>query len=96
MVIVWNELAKNELKRAYEYILKDSYQNAVKVRQEIIDAVLSLPGQPDKHRADKYKTNNDGTWRAFEVHHYRISYRVKNSQIRIVRLRHTNRSPRPY
>lgn len=96
MVIVWSALAKNELKRAYEYILKDSHQNAVKFRQDVIDAVLSLRGQPNKHRADKYKTNNDGTWRAFEIHHYRVSYRVKNNQIRITRIRHTSRSPRLY
>ncbi|HEY8660605.1 MAG TPA: type II toxin-antitoxin system RelE/ParE family toxin, partial [Hanamia sp.] len=64
MVVVWNLNAKQELKRVYEYILKDSYQNAIKVRQEIIDAVLSLPEYPDKHQPDKHKINNDGTWRA--------------------------------
>ena len=91
MVVVWNLNAKLELKRVYEYILKDSWQNAIKVRQEIIDAVLSLPEHPDKH-----KINNDGTWRAFEIDRYRISYRVKKDQIRIIRLRHTSRSPLPY
>jgi len=25
---------------------------------------------------DKFKKNNDGTWRAFEKYHYRISYRI--------------------
>ena len=96
MVVVWNLNAKQELKRVYEYILKDSYQSAIKVRQEIIDAVLCLPEHPDKHHPDKHKINNDGTWREFEIHHYRISYRVKKDQIRIIRLRHTSRSPLPY
>ncbi|MDE3184856.1 MAG: type II toxin-antitoxin system RelE/ParE family toxin [Bacteroidota bacterium] len=96
MVVVWNLNAKQELKRVYEYILKDSWQNAIKVRQEIIDAVLSLPEHPDKHPPDKHKINNDGTWRAFEIDRYRISYRVKKDQIRIIRLRHTSRSPLPY
>ena len=36
MVVVWNLNAKQELKRVYEYILKDSYQSAIKVRQEIL------------------------------------------------------------
>lgn len=63
MVVVWNFNAKLELKRVYEYILKDSCQNAIKVRQEIIDAVLSLPEHPDKHHPDKHKINNDGIWR---------------------------------
>lgn len=96
MVVVWNLNAKQELKRIYDYIFQDSRQNAIKVRQEIIDAVLSLPKHPDKYHPDKYKTNNDGTFRAFEIQHYRISYRVKKDQIRIIRLRHTSRSPLLY
>ena len=86
MVVVWNLNAKQELKRVYEYILKGSWQNAKKVRQEIIDAVLGLPENRDKYHPDKHKINNDGTWRAFEIAHYRISYRVKKDQIRIIRL----------
>jgi plasmid stabilization system protein ParE len=61
MVIVWNVKARNELKRIYEYILKDSYQNAIKVRNEIVATVLSLPEHPERHPSDKYKINNDGT-----------------------------------
>lgn len=96
MVIVWNIKARNELKSIYKYILKDSYQNAVNVRQDIIATVLTLIDHPDKHKSDQYKTNNDGSWRAFEIHDYRISYRVTKSEIRIVRLRHTSRSPLQY
>ena len=96
MVIVWNLKAKQELKKAYQFISKESYQNATKVRQEIIDAVLNLPYHPEKHPSDKYKKNNDGSWRAFEINHYRVSYRVKKDQIRIIRLRHTSRSPLHY
>lgn len=96
MVIVWNIKARNELRSIYKYILRDSYQNAVNVRQDIIAAVLTLTNYPDKHKPDQYKTNNDGSWRAFEIHYYRISYRVTKSEIRIVRLRHTSRSPLQY
>jgi len=96
MVITWNQIASQELKKIYEHILNDSYQNAVKVRQTIINSILSLPENPEKYPLDKYKTNNDGTWRAFEIYHYRISYRIKPDQIRIIRLRHTSRSPLHY
>ncbi len=96
MVIFWESEAKRELRRAYEYILQDSFQNAVTVRQAIIDEVLSLPSNPQKFNLDKYKKNNDGSWRAFEKYRYRISYRVKKNEIRIVRLRHTSRSPQTY
>lgn len=80
MVIVWGKQAKAELRKAYEYILQDSYQNAMKVRQEIVNAVLSLSANPEKYSLDKYKKENDGTWRAFELHRYRISYRVLPSE----------------
>lgn len=96
MVIVWENEVKQELRKAYEYILLDSYQNAVKVRQELLQAVLALISNPEKYPLDKYKKNNDGSWRAFELYHYRISYRVMPMEIRIVRMRHTGRTPKTY
>jgi plasmid stabilization system protein ParE len=96
VVIVWENKTKEELKKAYQYILKDSHQNGVKVRDEIINATLSLLKYPERYPLDKYKRDNDGTWRAFELHHYRISYRLTEKQIRIVRFRHTSRSPQLY
>lgn len=96
MVIVWNSKAKEELRKLYQYVLKDSYQNALKVREDIINRVLSLAENPDSYHLDKYKTNNDGTWRAFEIHRYRNPYRVKKGEIRIIRIRHTSRSPLAY
>jgi len=63
------------------------------VRDDIIDATISLAKRPEKHPPDKFKKDNDGTWRAFEKHHYRISYRIMPGEIRIVRMRHTSKSP---
>jgi plasmid stabilization system protein ParE len=93
MCLPWAKLA---LQKAYEYIAKDSIQNATKVRDEIIDISIKLLQHPEMFPPDKYKTNNDGNWRAFEKHHYRISYRVMPNEIRIVRMRHTSRSPLEY
>ena len=93
MVTVWSKVAKAELHKAYLYILLDSLQNAEMVREDIIDATINLSSYPEKHPLDKFKKDNDGTWRAFEKHHYRISYRVMPNEIRIVRMRHTSRSP---
>jgi plasmid stabilization system protein ParE len=96
MVTVWSKRAKAELKKAYEYICQDSSQNAAKVRDELIDITIDLPRHPEIFPPDKYKKDNDGTWRAFEKYHYRISYRITPTEIRIVRMRHTRRSPLPY
>ncbi|HEY4326702.1 MAG TPA: type II toxin-antitoxin system RelE/ParE family toxin [Mucilaginibacter sp.] len=93
MVTVWSNTAKAELHKAYLYILLDSLQNAEMVRDEIIDATINLPKHPEKYPLDKFKKDNDGTWRAFEKHHYRISYGIMPNQIRVVRMRHTSRSP---
>ncbi len=96
MVAIWSTLAKKQLQAAFDYIKQDSFQNAEKVRDEIIDITIELISKPEMHPPDKYKLNNDGTYRAFELHRYRVSYRVSKNEIRIVRLRHTSRSPLIY
>jgi len=75
MVTVWSKRAKNELTKAFEYISLESPQNARKVVETIVDLTLALPENPLKHPLNKYKTNNDGAWRAFEKYHFRVSYR---------------------
>ncbi|HEY0245017.1 MAG TPA: type II toxin-antitoxin system RelE/ParE family toxin [Mucilaginibacter sp.] len=96
MVTVWSKRAKAELKKAYLYILLDSLQNAEAVRDDLIDLTIDLSEHPEKYPLDKFKKDNDGTWRAFEKHHYRISYRTTAQEIRIVRLRHTSKSPQDF
>lgn len=96
MVVVWSNSAKAELKKAYEYIALDSLQNAKMVRDMLIDLTLDLSKHPEKYPVDKFKKDNDGTWKAFEKYHYRISYRILKDQIRIVRMRHTSKSPLNY
>ena len=93
MVVVWSNSAKAELKKAFDYIALDSLQNAKIVRDTLIDLTIDLYENPEKHPLDKFKKHNDGSWRAFEKYHYRISYRILESQVRIVRMRHTSRSP---
>ena len=96
MVVVWGNSAKAELKKAFDYISLDSVQNAIMVRDIKIDMTLDLAKNPEKHPLDKFKTSNDGTWLAFEKHHYRVSYRVLKDQIPVVRMRHTSQSPLKY
>lgn len=96
MVVVWSNSAKSELRKAYEYIALESLQNAKMVRDTLIDLAIDLVKHPEKYPLDKFKQNNDGTWRAFEKHHYRISYRILKDQIRIIRIRHTSKSPLAY
>ncbi len=76
MVIVWSDGAKADLKKAYEYIAVDSLKNATLVLNTLIDLTLELTKNPEMYALDKFKKNNDGSWRAFEKYNYRISYRI--------------------
>ena len=93
MVTVWSKSAKRELAKAFEYISLESPKNAQKVVETIVDLTISLSQAPLKHPLDKYKLNNDGSWRAFEKYSYRITYKVTENEIQIVRFRHTQCSP---
>ena len=92
----WSDEAKRQLKSAHEYIKKDSAKNAAKVRDEITAVTRKLPIQPEIYSLDKYKTENDGSYRAFEKHRYRVAYRVLLTEIWILRIRHTSMQPLLY
>lgn len=94
--IVWTKQAKNQLREIYNYISQESVQNAIKVINDLTQAVENIVKYPEKHKIDQYKKDNDGTYRAFEKHHFRISYRNENQIIRILRVRHTKMNPKKH
>lgn len=94
--IIWAEKAKAELQKIYEYIEEDSQQNAENLINEIVEKVTELKEQPQRYKLDEYKKNNEGSYRAFEHKKIRISYKVKENQIEIVRVRHTKKRPSKY
>lgn len=94
--IKWNKRAINQLIKAIKYIEEDSPQSAEKVKNDLLTEISKLTAHPEKYNPDKYHINNDGSFRAFELHRYRVSYRYTKNEIRIVRIRHTRRSPKNY
>ena len=94
--IVIDNLAKLQLKEAYEFIKLDSPQNAEKVKSEILATIKKLADHPERYHPDKYRTGNDGSYRAFELYRYRVSFHVSSAQITITRIRHTSMEPKPY
>ncbi len=96
MITRWSKNAELQLQKAFLYIKKDSFQNAVKVRYDIVAISESLSANPQRFPPDKFKMNNDGSYRAFELHRYRISYVILKEVVLIVRLRHTAMSPELY
>jgi addiction module RelE/StbE family toxin len=93
VAIVWRKKALAELKKAFEYIGRDSLEAARKVTKDILDTTETLGENPKKFPADKYKTHNDGSFRAFEVHNYRVAYQIAKNEIRILRVRHVRMEP---
>jgi len=94
--LVWTNHSQQHLKAAFNYISKDSSQNALKVVEDIITALEKAISNPEFYATVKYKTANDGSYRAFEKHHYRIVYRFTKNIIRVHRIRHTQMEPKVY
>lgn len=94
--ITWSKIALKQFSQAINYIEADSPQNAEKVRYDIIMKIQRLANSPEIYSLDKYKLNNDGNYRAFELYRYRIAYKVTTQKIIIARIRHTSREPKLY
>jgi plasmid stabilization system protein ParE len=94
--IKWNRQAVRQLDDLVKFIGEDSLMTAEKVKLGILLKIDGLLKYPEKFNPDKYKLNNDGTFRAFELFHYRVSYRFIANEIRIIRLRHTKMNPLNY
>ena len=94
--VIWPQIAKQQLREIYDHIKEESLKNADKVRRAIVTASVELPGAPGRYNPDKFKKNNDGSFRAFELYHIRIAYQVTEKEIIIVRVRHTSMEPAVY
>ena len=94
--ITWTRSALLQLRKSIEYIRLDSPQNAEKVKQTILQKIKELSITLIRHRVDKYKKDNDGSFLYFEILKHRISFYVTEEEIIIVRIRHTRMSPKQY
>jgi plasmid stabilization system protein ParE len=94
--ITWDKQALNYFRESIQYIREDSPRNAEKVKMEILEKINELSRRPEVHKPDKYKLNNNGNYRAFELHRLRIGYLVKENEVIIARIRNTNQEPLEY
>ena len=92
----WTKVAIRQFHAAIDYIRQDSVQGAEKVRSTILTKVNQPSNDTMVHRKDPYKKDNDGSFLYFETEKYRIAYQVRESEVIIIRVRHTSREPKPY
>lgn len=94
--IVWSNEAANQFNEILNYLKDESDKVVAIVGNAILDEIEKLVLFPNSHPLDRFKKNNDGTYRACIVYHFRISYLVENNTVYILRIRHTSREPLEY
>lgn len=94
MKIKWNKLAVKQLLDIIQYLEDNELiEYASKLESQILSKIKRLPNHLNIYQVDRLKKNNDGSFLAFEIDRYRISFRKMNNEIRILRIRHSNRRP---
>ncbi len=94
--IIWRKSAILYLEKAIDYIRKDSVKNADTVANAILAVVEKAARFPERFPPDKYRLNNTGSFRAFEIYSFRVSFYCNEEIIRIVRIRHAKQKPLNY
>ena len=91
--VLWSDSAKFQLRNIYDYIKVDSISAAKKVKKNILVSTRQLSEFPFLYEKDSLKDNNDGEYRAYTVYNYRITYKITQENIQILRVRHTSLEP---
>ena len=95
--LVWDKEALDHLKSIYSFLkTEDNLAYANEVKNAILKTVKELVSNPFIFEQDRFKFDNDGSFRAFEKFKYHVVYKITEDQIRILRIRHTSREPIKY
>lgn len=92
MEVIWRKKASNELAVIYNFINKESPQNAVLVFNGIYDLAISLQDFP--YKFPKEPTINIDKVRFAVIWSFKIVYSVESDCILILRVFNTNQNPR--
>lgn len=94
--IIWNKKALANFIQALEWISRHSFNQAEILENSILEKLDKIAQNPEMCPLDKFKKDNDGSYRAFETNNYRVAYRFTKTQIQILRLRHVKQEPKEY
>ena len=91
--IIWSNDALEQLEDIHFYIFFES--KSIHIADKVVDTIFEsteiLKTNPEIFKLDAQKVNNDGSFRVYYIYDYSISYRITNSSIQILRVRHNAR-----
>lgn len=94
MEIVWDDEALTALNEILDFIAVDSSLNSSKIAGAVLKICDKISKHPFIYPPDKYKKNNtSAAYRAFHINRIRLSYKVEDNRILIVRCRHSSQRP---
>lgn len=92
MRVIWRKKAVDELEAVYNYIKKDSPQNAIMVFNKILEVVESLTQFPFKYPVEPII--NIEKVRYAVIWSYKIVYSIEKESIVVLRIFNTKQSPK--
>ena len=94
MVVKWSKSSVKQFIEILSFLeVQEQFKYAERLEQEILKTIILLSSNPSIFQIDRLKQDNDGTFYAFEIDSFRISFRKLPKEIRILRIRHTSRRP---
>jgi plasmid stabilization system protein ParE len=94
--VIWSKNAEIQYYKILEYLHEESPEIIKTIASNLLDTIEELSLQYHSYPPDRFKQNNDGTYKAALIFNYRISYKIEETTIRILRIRHTSREPLMY
>ena len=92
--VKWSIQAQKQYLEALDYIFNDSVQNAENFEAKLHNKLQKVLIFPESAPPDKFKINNNGSYRAFNLDRYIVSYEIVNGGIKILRVRHSSMRPK--
>ncbi|MCD6564748.1 MAG: type II toxin-antitoxin system RelE/ParE family toxin [Bacteroidales bacterium] len=91
--IRWDNKAKENLDRIYDFIAEDSVSAARYVKKNLIELAHSLNDFPEKYSREEYLANEPENYRSVSKWRYKIIYEVTDECLIIADVFHTSQHP---
>jgi plasmid stabilization system protein ParE len=90
--VIWDTVAKESLRAIIKYIHEESPSAAKKVRVELLKLAASLKNMPERFSVEPFLAHKGSEFRSVTKWSYKIIYRIKDDEVRILEIIHTSRN----